>query len=737
MPPSDPPLAPLRLLVLGGGAIVSECHLPALRALSWLDACEVVEPYARNADALRARFPSVRVSSQPYEEIVADPSRLRNFDAALIALPNTLHLDATLRCLAAGLHVLCEKPLALTAEECRQVESAMKQHNRMAAAAMVRRFTPSLTALREAVQRGMIGELVSITLEHGCFLGVWPSDTETVLRKDQGGCLVNMGVHFLDYLEWIFGDLTPVSYTDDLAGGIEVNCDFRLQTAAGVPLALRISWTHELSNVLRVEGTKGSLTMDLGSTETTLWRSSDGTVDAAVRAPRPFASGDWQPTFEACFVEQFYQFAAAIRNLPGTVPPVTPEQAAHAHELIEWAYSHRPAPVRDPRSALRPALPPAPVVVTGGTGFVGSHLVERLAELEMSSITVPVRSFRTGSFIARFPMSMKRTDLTRLDDCRAAFRGAKHVFHLAYGSSGSGELAQFTIDSTRTVLQAALAEGVESVVVFGTCSVWTGHQDGEINEDSPPNPSLGDYGDSKLKVHQETLEFARQHPQMRVTIVAPGAVYGPRGGLFCATPCTLAKAGTFAWFDSGKGICNHVHVSNLVDLAILAAQSPKAHGRLFIAVDGSHSWREFLGPLVAPWSNRIRDISGAELAALKNQPKRSGTLRDVVRAMLNAPGVMAAISRQPVLGGLKDWFTRQFPSRHRQVQQMRPAPEFIHKSQPGPPEPALWTADIFGPAAARFSSRRARELLGWKPLIDLEEGQSMSINWLRDVANWK
>lgn len=723
---------PLRLLILGGGAIVTECHLPALRALGWMEGCEVIEPYARNAQAIQSRYPGVRVSSLPYEQVVTDNARLSTFDAALVALPNTLHLDATERCLAAGLPVLCEKPLALTSAGCLQAAAAARLHGKLAAVAMVRRFTPGLLALRESLHRGMIGDLVSITLEHGCSYSVWPSDTETVLRKDQGGCLVNMGIHFLDYLEWIFGALTPVQYSDDLAGGIEVNCDLQLQTASAVPVALRISWTHELSNVLHVAGTCGSLTMDLGKSEFCTWKSADGQIESVIHASKPFASGDWQPTFEACFVEQFYQFALAVRGVESAAPPVTPEHAAHSHELVEWAYQNRQPAVRRLPVPARPSLASASVVVTGGTGFIGSHLVERLAELEMKSILVPVRSFRSGAQVARFPATMQRVDLTSLDSCRQAFRGARHVFHLAYGTSGTN-LAEFTVDSTRTVLQAALEEKVESVVVFSTCTVWAGYPEGVINEDHAFKPGMGGYGESKLKAHLETLEFARQHPGMRVTIIAPGAVYGPRSTFFVSRPVEAARAGQFAWYDGGRGICNYVHVSNLVDLAILAAQAPTAHGQTFIAVDGHATWREFLTPLVEPWLDRIPELSSSGLPKANSGPPRTGTLRDIARAMLNAPGVMAAISNHPLLGELKERFIRAFPDRHRSIQQWRPVPEFILKPSAPNPEVAPWVASMFGPDTVQFSSAKARRLLDWQPAIDLHQGLAGTVEWLREM----
>src|SRR5207253_6584202 len=110
-------------------------------------------------------------------------------------------------------------------------------------------------------------------------------------------------IHFIDYLQWTFGPLIPVQYSDDYCGGIEVNCEFQLETKAGVPVNLRISWDHALSNTLQIEAENGALLMDLDRFEAITWRPVSGRLAADIRPSRPFASGNWQPTFESCFVE--------------------------------------------------------------------------------------------------------------------------------------------------------------------------------------------------------------------------------------------------------------------------------------------------------------------------------------------------------------------------------------------------------------------------------------------------
>src|SRR5437867_100303 len=148
---------------------------------------------------------------------------------------------------------------------------------------MVRRRRPSISALRRALAERLIGEVTAVELEDGGNPSTWPWDTETVFRRDQGGVLLNMGIHFLDYLQWIFGELQPISYSDDWGGGIEVNCAFKLQTQKGVPVRLAISWTHGLKNSLRIVGTDGTLIVRKDVFDSCQWESGDGGLLAELR----------------------------------------------------------------------------------------------------------------------------------------------------------------------------------------------------------------------------------------------------------------------------------------------------------------------------------------------------------------------------------------------------------------------------------------------------------------------
>lgn len=722
---------PTRWLLLGGGAVTANCHLPALAALDWLHECAVVEPSPTNAAALLAEFPALNVIRSDYEAVLAEREVSESYHATLVALPNSLHAAAAEQALAAGLHVLCEKPLALDSTVCGALDLAAQRAGRKLGVAMVRRFLPSVAALRQSLQHDLIGPIRSIDFQDGGNVAHWPWDTETVLRRDQGGVLVNLGVHFLDYLELLFGDLSPAEYQDDAAGGIEVNCLYRLKSAAGVPVSVRLSWTHALANRLQVTGEKGSLVVRKDDCSACYWESAAGDVLGRLTVDHPFESGRWQPTFESCFVEQFWQFARAIQADASVIADAP--AAAHTLRLIEWAYQHRSTRAGDapPAPATRPCLSPGHAVVTGGTGFIGSALVQRLAELGFTDIAVPVRTFRTGAHIARFSAAMRRTDLLDYASVRSAVRNARYVFHLAYGTDDSAHSARITTEGSRNVVRAAIEEGVEAVVVFSTCTVY-GQPNGMVTEASPHNPSLGAYGRAKSQMERGCLAAASTQSRTRIVILQPGTVYGPGGKTFTELPCRLAATGSFCWIDGGSGNLNYVYVDNLVDAALMVAEHARSGSR-FIVTDGLTTWREFLEPLLAPWRDAIPNYSAEEFAALHRGVERSG-FKDVVRAAVSNPALMRAISQHSVLGPLKKSLTRRMPTTHQALQSLRDKPQLILAAQPPAVPPAPWLADLYGPNSTEYSSAYMRAELAWSPAVGRSEGQTRSIEWLREIG---
>jgi phthalate 4,5-cis-dihydrodiol dehydrogenase len=143
----------IRVGVLGAGAAALTAHLPALRACERFELaglCDVSE--ARLAEALE-RFP-VRGVAMP-EELLAIPG----LDAVIVATPPQTHCALATAALRAGLHVLCEKPLAPSVAECRNLIDLAMQSGSVLAVGHEKRFHPTLERVRSLLADGAIGEV--------------------------------------------------------------------------------------------------------------------------------------------------------------------------------------------------------------------------------------------------------------------------------------------------------------------------------------------------------------------------------------------------------------------------------------------------------------------------------------------------------------------------------------------------------------------------------------------------
>lgn len=713
-----------RLLVLGGGAVARELHIPALEQLSWCAAATVVDVSGRAAAELRKLYPALAVYHDSFREVLRRPQTQAAFDGVVITLPNHMHEEAVALSVETGLPVLCEKPLANESQACRRLDRIAKHCNCPLSVAMVRRLIPWVCAARNGLRGGLVGDLESITIEHGGRFQ-WPTQSETYFSKEHGGLLVNMGVHYLDMVEDWVGPLVPLEYGDNSRGGVEANFAFRLRTNSGACVSLKLSYTHQLENEVVLCGSKGKITADVDAFDECVWQSYETGTTATLRPTRPFRSGDWPRDLISCFVEQFHEFHLVIRG--EEAPRVSANSAASTLETIEWGYRNRrhifSAP--GPRSAPRPALEAAPAVVTGGTGFIGGKLVERLTELQFRDVRVPMRSVMTSANVARFPVQRVPADLLDYERTKSALKDVRYVFHLAYGT------AEATVLGTRNVVEAAIAVGAEVVVVVSTASVFgLPRATTPIDERFPYRPALGEYGRSKAKAERYALQRAKNSSNTRIVVINPSAVYGPSGSLFTEFPARAVREGRFCWIEDGRGKLNYVYVDNLVDALLLAAQNPKAHGERFIINDGVTTFRKFLTPLLHGYTDTLPSLTRRQLVDMEHSDRPG--FRNLLRA-LTSDEMMAVFNGMTVLAVPKRFVARRLAPFYQRLKLKRRALQAPGSASPIV-RPPFWLADIFGPIEIEFSSAKARDVLGWSPRVTLEEGIQASIEWLRYVG---
>lgn len=141
-----------------------------------------------------------------------------SFDIVDITLPTYLHADATVEAFAAGKHVLCEKPMALTVEDCERMIAAWKRSGRKFMVAQVLRFWPEYARLKEIVDSGMYGAVKSVYCTRLGSPPLWSWDNWLMDGPRSGGALIDLHVHDIDWVCYMLGRPKAVFAT----GGLNV-----------------------------------------------------------------------------------------------------------------------------------------------------------------------------------------------------------------------------------------------------------------------------------------------------------------------------------------------------------------------------------------------------------------------------------------------------------------------------------------------------------------------------------
>ena len=187
---------PLRWGVLGAAWIADRAMLAALSEASGsqLQAMASRDQQRAAALATRHRIPSVHTG---YAEVLADP----DVDAVYLPLPNSLHLPWALRALAAGKHVLCEKPLALNATEAEEMAEAAQAAGRLLMEAVMYRFHPRMAELAASLAGADLRHL------YAAFGFRINAPGNYRLRPDLGGgALLDVGCYVADVARWLAGE---------------------------------------------------------------------------------------------------------------------------------------------------------------------------------------------------------------------------------------------------------------------------------------------------------------------------------------------------------------------------------------------------------------------------------------------------------------------------------------------------------------------------------------------------
>lgn len=323
----------VKLAIIGSGAIAEEGYLPAADLVSNVAVTHVVD-----LDTNRARDVANRFGIPNYASDYRDV--LGTVDAVVVATPPSSHAHISIDCLNHGLHVLCEKPLAASVEEAKQMIAASDRTHTRLGAAMVRRLSWSAQLLKKLVETGVLGDIHRFDVEEGWEFN-WPLRTGHVFQdKNAGGVLADTGPHVFDLLLWILGDQRAhvVDYCDDNWGGVEVNALVELtveRPSRPVTGKIELSFIRKLRNTLKIYGETGCLeAATVGAHEIYFYPINENKEPIILRPQNDRPKNKYEG-----FSAQLANFAESIINNSKTYVPA--EDAVATMVLVEACYRQR------------------------------------------------------------------------------------------------------------------------------------------------------------------------------------------------------------------------------------------------------------------------------------------------------------------------------------------------------------------------------------------------------------
>jgi nucleoside-diphosphate-sugar epimerase len=385
------------------------------------------------------------------------------------------------------------------------------------------------------------------------------------------------------------------------------------------------------------------------------------------------------------------------------------------------------------------------ILVTGGTGFVGSRLVERLVVECGANVRVLVRNFANAVRIARFPIEMVDGDVLDERVVERACSGCDVVFHCVYGNTGDHKTQRaVTVNGTKNVLDAASSAKVERLVYLSTLDVYGIPPDGYLDEHAPRRYSGGYYADSKLDAEKIVCRY--QQAGAPIVNLQPTIIYGPFGPLWTIDVLETLKRRGVILIDGGEGFCNLVYIDDVVDALLLAATNDKALGETFLISSSSPvTWKDFYGSYERMLgTSRTVSMSQEEALAYYARKQREERLlaqlarvlreeQQLRERLLQTPEMMVTLRAIRSLLPQKLWRTLKGRVKGEEVEVWTKLQNANTKNEERPLDPApLHPRDVrLRGAKAVVRIDKAQQLLGYHPKFDLAAGMRLTEQWAR------
>lgn len=321
------------------------------------------------------------------------------------------------------------------------------------------------------------------------------------------------------------------------------------------------------------------------------------------------------------------------------------------------------------------------VLVTGATGFIGSHLVNRLVQ-EGHHVRALARHSSQVDHLHALGCEVVYGDLGNEASLRPAIAGVNAVYHAgaAVGVSHWASIEDITVRGTERMLRLSLEAGIErfvhisSLAVYRTADIPENAIIDENRELEPYPESVGAYCRSKVEAERLVFEYYRHG--LPVAVVRPGLIYGPGGNVFWPN-IGFQKNNVCIVLGSVDSFLPFTYINNVIDALVQSGSVPEAVGRAYHIVDGN-------GMTKRQYLRRYMEDLEADMRVVQ-----------VPLWMLTSPAMISGL-----LG--RFGIRIPFPSRYALISKYH---------------------------GLRCDTSRAKSDLGWEPRVSLDGGLERTFDW--------
>ncbi len=332
----------VRFGIIGVGGVARLAYLPRLGKHPKATIVAVADVSQDAVDRAMADY-QIQFGYTDYLEMLDK----ENLDAVAVCTPNKFHAPVTIAALQKGLHVLCEKPMALNATEGREMAEAARQSGKTLAIAYRYRHKPTSQAAKQVIDSGELGEIYAVRVQGLRRRGIPSWGVFTNKELQGGGALVDFGVHLLDLALWLIGNPRAVEVmgmTSQRLGtrpnvniwgpwnheqfSVEDQAMALIRLENGGALQLEVSWALNIPEAVEnisISGTEGGIELEPFS------------INKAAHGMLLTTTPNWMPNEKAIdWDAQFEDFIDAVIN--DRSPLVKPEEALRVSEIVDAIY---------------------------------------------------------------------------------------------------------------------------------------------------------------------------------------------------------------------------------------------------------------------------------------------------------------------------------------------------------------------------------------------------------------